>query len=729
MNKKIKTKLFILFSLWVVLIARPCLAEQVEIKEISAGKTIVKQYELFEVEVSIIAPYKNPHDPEQIDLSADFVTPGGKVVTVPAFFTGQNSLWKVRYAPQEAGKFSYSLILKTPSKTRKSGIYHFDVKSGDGDGFLRKSKNNPFYPVFDSGKPFFGVGHNIGWVTNNKVSAFEKYFLDLKKNGCNLTRIWLNNEHSLPIEIKKIGVYNYDNCAGVDFLLRLAKQYGIYVILVFDSYGSLMEDPGPWREESWKKNPYNKLNGGPCQKPWDFLTNEEAKKHYKNRLRYMVSRWGYSPHIMAFELWNELDIPRDWAIEMSSYIKSVNPHGQFVTTSLHYPWDNNFDESIIWSLKEIDVVQRHIYGNQERDIIRNLITVNREFSKKYNKLLLVAEFGMDSGKDDKLCDKAGSGVALHNSIWASALSRSFSSAMNWWWGYIRRKDLYPHYRALANFVRDVNWNSKNIEYAKTTPIKVETSAGKKASYNDVIIYTEDSWGKTDYKEFTVDGNGDILGGNVNRFLHGTSKKEIKIDPVFHVDYPVDGKFSIKIGTVSCGACLVVYLDGKEVLREVLPAGPGEGPWKKSMYLKKYDIYQCIYNTTITIDVPKGKHAIKLTNTGEDWIGIKKITLSNYLSGAFANARVTGLVLDNKEILLWIQNKDYNWQNSREGIEPRTISGASFSVQDVEDGAYSIEWWDTFKGSVTSRKKITAIDNALRITLPDFSRDLACKIKR
>lgn len=39
----------------------------------------------------------------------------------------------------------------------------------------------------------------------------------------------------------------------------------------------------------------------------DFFTSEDAKARYRNYLRYIVARWGYSPAIAAWEFFNEVD--------------------------------------------------------------------------------------------------------------------------------------------------------------------------------------------------------------------------------------------------------------------------------------------------------------------------------------------------------------------------------------------------------------------------------------
>ncbi|MCZ0212168.1 hypothetical protein OZK63_43170, partial [Streptomyces sp. UMAF16] len=54
----------------------------------------------------------------------------------------------------------------------------------------------------------------------------------------------------------------------------------------------------------WNNNPYNIANGGPCNNTWDFFSNSTAKNLFKNRMRYIIARYGYSNTIMSWELFN-----------------------------------------------------------------------------------------------------------------------------------------------------------------------------------------------------------------------------------------------------------------------------------------------------------------------------------------------------------------------------------------------------------------------------------------
>ena len=85
-------------------------------------------------------------------------------------------------------------------------------------------------------------------------------------------------------------------------------------------------------------------------------------------LRYIVARWGYSPNIMGWELWNEFNTVKayktelersllEWTAEMARYIKSIDPNNHMTTTSLG---SCDFDDAL-WHLPEMDWAQMHGY--------------------------------------------------------------------------------------------------------------------------------------------------------------------------------------------------------------------------------------------------------------------------------------------------------------------------------------------------------------------------------
>jgi hypothetical protein len=321
-------------------------------------------------------------------------------------------------------------------------------------------------------------------------------------------------------------------------------------------------------------------------------------------------------------------------------------------------------------------------------------------------------------------------VALHNSLWASAMSGTFATAMNWWWeSYVRPRDLYYHYRGISYFLDGTNWDSPKTGFAKTGPVMLEGALDTGNAREDVTITPEDKWKRIGISEFILQSNGDLAGGGMpNMYLHGTAKQKLRVAQKFSVEYPVDGQLVLHVGTVSQGGNLIVALDGKDVYEREFPAGPGTGPWKRSVYLKKWDLYQCVYETDVEIDIPRGSHIITLTNTGKDWIGIEKITFKNYIAPGLANARCVGMNLGD-ELLLWVQNKGSNWRNALDGVEPGLIEGAAVEVKDLEDGRYQVEWWDTYRGDIMLHAEAWSEYGTMRVDIPEFRRDIACKIRK
>lgn len=77
----------------------------------------------------------------------------------------------------------------------------------------------------------------------------------------------------------------------------------------------------------------------------NFATDPTAKEYQKRWLRYAVARWGHSPAIMAWELFNEVEwvdavqTDRDWPTvicwhaEMAAFLRELDPYHHLVTTS------------------------------------------------------------------------------------------------------------------------------------------------------------------------------------------------------------------------------------------------------------------------------------------------------------------------------------------------------------------------------------------------------------
>ncbi|MGD9518141.1 MAG: hypothetical protein AB7W28_01375, partial [Armatimonadota bacterium] len=171
--------------------------------------------------------------------------------------------------------------------------------------------------------------------------------------------------------------------------------------------------------------------------------------------------------------------------------------------------------------------------------------------------------------------------------------------------------------------------------------------------------------------------------------------------------------------------LKVFLDGKQVAQFDLPCGESLG--KTSVFREQWNLWETTYDQDFTVDVPAGRHEIRLENEGGDWIRVQSYKFLGARDYMVPDHLVLGLGSPHL-ILLWVRNNDFTWYNAVEGKVARrppcrlTFSGAA-------PGEYTIETWDTWEGKVVSTSHMTVKGGELVIDLPAIERDVALKLIR
>ena len=452
-----------------------------------------------EFQVDITGTYTTPFDPDQIAVDAEIHSPSGRVIDVPAFFyedydlrtdekdsregfQAKNADWRIRFTPEEPGKYSIRILARDHSGTRRSKVLSFSVAPASDHGFLRVSGRDPHYFEFGDGTSYFAVGENM---VHGTIADYSRWMAKLAGNGGNYSRLWMGYPEG--IEIGPFGEYRMDIAWKFDKLVELSEQNGIYQKICID-YVRYISARGERRKTfDPENNAYSASNGGPCHNMRDFFALPEARRLFRNRLRYLVARWGYSTHVLAWELWNEIgsadhDAVRDhslivgWNREMCDYLQSIDPH-HMTTNSLSSTevWPE------MWKLPENAFAQMHGYyyfsDEMKRDakdmagfMIKWLGEINH-FDKPY----LFAEFGIVPDKPDAigLWDRDPTGVHMHNGLWAPLAFGSAGTGMLWWWhNYIDPKNLYFQFRPVAEFVKRVPWTTEGFH-----PADLQTSSG------------------------------------------------------------------------------------------------------------------------------------------------------------------------------------------------------------------------------------------------------------
>jgi hypothetical protein len=600
-------------------------------------------------------------------------------------------------------------------------------------GFIRVSPANHRYFQFDDGTPFFAVGQNL----QNDWPVYQHSRL-LAEGGANCARVWTFCHWTwLEWTLKPggfkwagpgdwmrsyagAGRYNQRMAWIADHHLERWTRDGLCVMLCLGNAtgNGEVSISGKDRYDSWGGHPYNVANGGFLDDPKKFWTDERARKLYKQRLRYLVARWGYSPNIWAWEFWNELGEARPeivaWHREMAQYLRDIDPNRHLITTST---WEGNADKfAAMWDLKEMDFTQSHHYGALPAMMPRVAEQIGR-----WAKPHIIGEGGGPPFRAEGSEGSAQEGVVdpdsieFHNSLWASAMCGAAGTTLPWWWrDRIEPRNLFFHYRAAANFVRDLPWCEGRLRPLDVQSLSLaDVGAHKKFSPVLIAPFGADWGSKPRQNRYSVEADGAV--SDPERFageLFGNApgRREWRNPPTIEVNFPEPGRFIVHIGNASHGI-LEIRLDGELALRDESLKGPGRKVAKD-----------------FAIPVPAGRHEIALDNAGADLIRFGYIVLTNYRDSArYPDLDILGQQTEDFAAI-WIHNRLRQWPFKAAGFDAEPVGPAVTTISGLKDGRYCIEWWDTYKGEVTKSEERESRNGKLDLDIPAIQTDVACKIK-
>jgi uncharacterized repeat protein (TIGR01451 family) len=188
----------------------------------------VPTYEKLEISFQVDTAAKNlqfPFDPDPpagvdtsldryngISVNAVFQDPRGNQYKQPAFYyqefledeskdwyyPTENFTWKVRFAPNAAGKWQFKLQAQDESNFpswEETDWQSFAVVESNNKGFIKVSATDPRYFEFDNGDYFPGLGYNENYRGIDWVKPVGNNQTDLEimgQHGIQYARIWLS---------------------------------------------------------------------------------------------------------------------------------------------------------------------------------------------------------------------------------------------------------------------------------------------------------------------------------------------------------------------------------------------------------------------------------------------------------------------------------------------------------------------------------------------------------
>ena len=735
--------------------------EPLAIGSVRANGDSIAQYAKCELTFDLAGTFDNPFDPDQIDVSAEFVSASGKRVCVPAFFYQDCALneksvkrmeqpvWKVRFTPTEPGRYSYRVTARNQGRSVSSPSGSFQCTPASSRGFVHSGSKNPLYLEFEDGSPYVPRGVNLFYstrlgesITAERLAYCKQTMNRLADQQGNFIRLrmdswWLAIEMTPDEQAGYLGLgyYHQPTCWEIDRLYDLAAERGLYVMHCLDNANGNVNLP-PTAEaanaNSWRHvyNVYVKANGGVIDRPDQFWNDPEARRSVRNRLRYCAARWGYSRQLMSWEFWNEVSCRKEtieavtnWHRDMARYLRTLDPHARPITTSLM--GDHQLADRI-WELPEMVIMQFHYYARSE--ITPAIAELTRDVIDKHHKPFLLGEYGLAPQFRPGNCEFDSGGVHMHNGMWASLFSGGCGTGAMWYIAnYVDVFDLYPQYHAVGACADLMPCGDHRLR-----PCRVDSPAlagpAKELHWRDLLIPAGAKYGleKPPSNDVTIHTDGQIEGAeSVRSSLHCSSSR--KAPPQFHVQLEKPAEFVITV-SASVGNetnRLLVHVDGQQVVEEPFPAGKQFNA--KSTEIPQYKNWRTPYDKEVRISLAAGKHTIRPEAQGKD-----RLEVQYALRGAIAfekahPVRVLGFATPSAAYL-WLQNRSSTWWTAWEDKQPIALPEMTTNVHDLADGVYQVRWFDTWSGEIHTAADAVSKDGLLRLTIPPLVRDVACLIE-
>lgn len=696
---------------------------------------VARRHERVEIELDLGTNYANPFDPEEVELDVHLTRPDGSVVVIPAFYyrdfevvgsaperygRGSAPAWRARFAPTQAGAHSWRAFVKDAGGSRALGpAVPFAVLDGPARGAVRIDSRDGRFLRHDDGTPFMPVGHNVAWEdgTGLGTAFWERTFSRMAAAGENWTRVhqvhyydgqsleWTPNHTGY---YQGLGRYSLELAWKLDRVVEAAERHGIAMQFVVLNNVVLNTRTTP----QWDGNPYNVRNaGGFLERPEQFFSDPRARKLFKRQLRYLVARYAYSSAILCWELVNESYLVDgfatsaqvradviDWHREMSEYLRAIDPARHLVTTgSAEEP-----QLDALWSLPAIDLIQFHNYRPRQIAAFASDIARLRPLGKP----ILMGEFGVEDQVAETRVDslpepertQLREALPLHNGIWAASMMNS--GAMLWWWDrYIDALDLYGRFTPLARF-----WAGEDPAARGLAAASVAVRGGPRDSRVTATPGITDFWTTSTQRSFTVAADGTVPGiEGLSVWLHGAGHAARRSDPAFTVTLASAGHFRVAVREVSpYSAAVQVLVDGASVYTASYAGG--EPPFE------------------IAVPMGAGTHTIQLVNTGNDYLKIDRF----HFDGVDVPMLTVIGQLGARGGYLWVWDRRSDYHQSAPGV----ASSASLAIAGLADGAYDIEIWPTWTvGGPLAVRQASSSQGALELAIPEFTKDLALKLRR
>jgi len=695
----------------------------------------------------------NPFDPDSIRVDATFTAPSGATLTVPAFWhreyaralvDGRQVLtpagephWRVRHTPGEPGE--HRLVITAALSGRPPEVIaetRFGVVGGGPagqHGWVRVAPDRRSLETTD-GRLLRLIGANVCWGGDRGTYSYDDWLPAMRDAGGNFARLWFA-PWSMGIEHTPGTLLSYDLAAAwhADHVLQLAEACGIYLVIAIDHHGMFMANDPAWGGSNnfWtRSSPYAAENGGPCASPNAFFTSPEARALYQKRLRYLIARYGYSPHVLSWQFFNEIDnayLPRSdlvagdvaaWHRDMGRWLRENDPHRHLVSTSL----TGASDRPEIFSLPEIDFSVYHSYG--EADPALYVVGIAARMARAYDKPVMIGEIGTNH-----------LGWQIHNDpylrgfrqgLWGGALGGSVGTSMSWWWEDVHDDRVYPFYTVVRDVMARAGWDRPGWRPAEfrgagAAPLELGAPASDAQPFDAAIPLNQLRLNPVPGAAAIADPLAAARAAErLSTYLHGTRQPHLQQHARLTAWFGERARLVFRINSVACDAELLVRVDGTEVRRVALVNKDGLATLNDEI------------DTEHVVDLPVGLHTVEIAHTGVDWVNLKSLRLERMLPAPFAGgwtfaAEAVGLRRGDEAAVVYVRSPYVAWPAGATRFNPPPVRGAVVTLTGWGGGTAAVMWLDPASGREVVATRVVSEGSDLPLQVPEFSEDLVAII--
>ena len=665
------------------------------------------------IEFDFVAP-ENPsvQNPYTRELWAEVVTPSGQKLVLPAYYA-DGGLFAVRARPEEVGTYHFGGVSESTLGLDKTGLVVSLVTPADVEIKARTrlpailiDPKEPRQLVRSDGLPFIPVGANLAWAPDGSpdtVGYYQKAFPAFSKANLNWMRIWMAHLDGLNLDwlpprmgpSPKPGSLSEDVAQNWDRILALAEDNGVYVQMVLQHHGQYTTA----NDSNWAKNPWNAANpGGFLKAPEDFFTDANAGVITLLKYRYIIARWGWSPAVVSWELFNEVhwtdsmrhgreaDVAH-WHSNMAAAIRQIDIYGHLITTSTENLRSPIYDK--------MDYFQPHLYAS-------NLIAAARTFELPYATLSKPAFYGEEGDDHQALSDEAKkAGVNLVPPVWASAMGQGPLVAEPWDGWDILDQNLQNELGAVFRFLAINRVAQQRGLLAFSAPVACKEKVPLRMAAGE--FWQRRPAATVDYPN---DGTEPLGAADIPATLVGSDASRADGFPdrvTYRLDLPQATTARVNVGSASpIGGGLQASIDGQPVASHQWPGGAAAPD-----------------PAVLQFPIAAGTHTLVLKNPGPDWIGVSAVELGVDVPVLAAIGRRNEHFIE-----AWVWHRKNLF-----AVQPSAPVAGTLDLDNVPAGSWKVTWWDSEKGVPLASSVVSHPGGTLRLQTPPVTRHAAVALVR